>query len=119
MSKKNRFPIFYENSRIPVWLSYVSPIEIGAISLALFVFSRGEMSEETKQHEAIHYHQWRELGFLLFPLLYGFYYLLNYIRYRDGSLAYMSIPFEQEAYGAQDLEGYLDDRPFMAWLNYR
>lgn len=119
MSKSSRFPIFYENSRIPVWLSHVSPIEIGAISLAFFVFSRGEMSESTRRHEAIHYHQWRELGFLLFSLLYGFYYLLNFIRYRDGSDAYMAIPFEREAYACDGLEGYLDRRPFLAWINYR
>jgi len=116
---KNRFPIFRENSKIPVWLSYVSPITIGAISLAFFVFSRGKMSAETKQHETIHYYQWRELGFLLFPLLYGYYYLKGYIKYREGAAAYMSIPFELEAYSCQDLEGYLGRRPFWAWVDYR
>ena len=114
-----RFPIFYENSRLPVWLSYVSPIEIGAISLALFVFARGEMDESTKQHEAIHYRQWRELGFLLFPLVYGLLYLRGWLRYRDGSSAYMANPFELEAYACEDIEGYLNRRPRFAWLDYR
>ena len=46
-------PWFFENSRIPIWLSHLAPIDIGAITIGPFVFSRGEMSEETKNHEAI------------------------------------------------------------------
>jgi len=92
-----RFPIFVEESRLPVWLSRLSPIEIGAISLGLFVFARGKLSEQTKRHEAIHYCQWRELGFIFFPLLYGLYYLRGYWRFRDGENAYLDNPFEVAA----------------------
>ena len=62
MSSRRRFPVFKENSRVPVVLSRVSPINIGAISLGLYVFARGTMSETTKRHETIHYLQWCELG---------------------------------------------------------
>lgn len=113
------FPIFVENSRIPVFLSFFSPIEIGAISLGLFVFSRGEISELTRKHETIHYHQWRELGFVLFPILYGFYFLLNKAKGMSGEKAYYNIPFEKEAYIRQDTPNYLAERRIWAWLDYR
>ena len=113
------FPIFVENSKVPVIASYFNAIDTWAISLGIFVFCRGEMSEVTRQHETIHYHQWRELGFILFPILYGFYFYLNRFRGMDGVEAYYAIPFEKEAYAHQSTEGYLETRPFWAWLNYR
>ena len=63
---KNFFPIFVENSRLPVVLSKLSPINIWAISLGLFVFCRGELSAVTKNHETIHFRQWVELLFVGF-----------------------------------------------------
>ena len=51
-------PWFIENSKIPVWLSYIAPIDIGAITLGPIVISRHEMSEATKRHETIHYQQY-------------------------------------------------------------
>lgn len=111
-------PVFVENSRVPVALSKISPIEIGAISLGLFVFSRDEISDVTRQHETIHYRQWRELGFLFFPLLYGWYWLRNRLKGMDGEQAYYEIPFEREAYDQQDTEDYLSKRQHYAWLHY-
>lgn len=113
------FPIFIEHSKVPVILSFFSPIEIGAISLGLFVFSRGEINQATRQHETIHYYQWRELGFILFPILYGFYFLLNKIKGMSGEEAYYNIPFEREAYAHHNTDNYLADRPIWAWLKYR
>jgi hypothetical protein len=112
------FPVFVENSRIPAILSFFSPIEIGAISLGLFVFSREDIGDITRQHESIHYHQWRELGFVLFPLLYGFYYFFNMARGMIGEEAYYAIPFEREAYDHQETEGYLESRRFYAWIDH-
>jgi hypothetical protein len=111
-------PVFVENSKVPVWLSKISPIEIGAISLGVFVFSRGTISETTRRHETIHYHQWRELAFLLFPILYGLFWLVGFARYRDGVKAYYAIPFEREAYVNDDNPDYLEKRPFWAWRKY-
>jgi hypothetical protein len=58
---RNWKPIFVENSKIPIWLSKIAPIEIGAITLGFIVFSRGEISERTKRHETIHFQQFLEL----------------------------------------------------------
>ena len=60
-------PLFIENSKIPVWLSYIAPIDISAITLGPIVISRDEMSEITKRHETIHYQQYLELSQLCIP----------------------------------------------------
>jgi hypothetical protein len=111
-------PIFFENSRIPRILSRVSPIDIGAISLGIAVFARATLDEDTRRHETIHYRQWRELGFVLFPLLYGFFYARNRLWGMSGEEAYFEIPFEREAYVHESDEGYLARRPFWAWINF-
>lgn len=118
MSKRRCLPVFKENSRVPVVLSRVSPIEISAISLGLYVFARGELTKTAKRHETIHYLQWRELGFLGFILLYPLFWLVNLVRYRDGALAYLESPFEREAYGHEDESGYLATRRPYAWVKY-
>ena len=98
-------PLFFENSSLPLILSVVAPIEIGAITLGPFVFSRGEMSEVTKNHEAIHWQQYIETGIIGFVLLYFLYWVIGLIKYRDGQKAYYQIPFEQEAYeNHEDME---------------
>lgn len=111
-------PIFVENSKVPVWLSKVSPIEINAISLGLFVFSRGPMGSTTRRHETIHYRQWLELGFVFFPLLYGLFWLRNRLKGMDGVEAYYKIPFEQEAYTHDRQEGYLKSRKLYQWIYF-
>lgn len=113
-----QFPIFIEESRVPALLSKVGPIEISAISLGVFVFSRGKVEETTRQHESIHYMQWRELGFVLFPLIYGWFYLRNLLRGLPPEQAYLQNPLEKEAYAEQSSWKYLERRPFLAWLNY-
>ena len=113
-----KFPVFVENSRIPVWLSKISPIEIGAISLGLFVFSRNEMDETVRRHETIHYYQWKELGFVFFPILYGLFWLINVAKCLGGEQAYYEIPFEREAYSNEHDAHYLEKRPLWAWRKY-
>ena len=76
-------PWFFENSKIPVLLSYVSPIDIGAITIGPLVFSRGEMTEQTKTHETIHWQQYIETGILGFIFLYYLYYLIGYLKYKE------------------------------------
>jgi len=110
-----RFPKFYENSKVPEKLSKLAPINIGAISLGLWVFARGTVDEETKTHETIHYKQQLELLFLPFYLLYGLFFLVGLVRYKDGKKAYRMIPFEQEAYDNQADETYLAVRRYYAW----
>ena len=115
---KNWKPIFVENSKIPVWLSYVSPITIGAITMGFIVFSRGEMSEQTKRHETIHFQQFLEMGFVGFLLLYLFYWLRNLGKGMSGSQAYYEIPFEKEAYENDANTEYLTYRKRYSWRFY-
>tara|TARA_A100001011_G_C13714152_1_gene596823 strand:- start:96 stop:473 length:378 start_codon:yes stop_codon:yes gene_type:complete len=119
MSLRLSRPIFIENSRIPVWLSYLSPIEIGAITLGPIVMSRGEMSDVTKNHETIHWQQYIETGIIGFLILYLSYWLIGLIKYRDGSIAYTQIPFEQEAYANHENSYYVLARKRWGWRHYK
>ena len=110
-------PWFFENSKVPVFLSYFTPITIGAITIGPFVFSRGEMSEETKNHETIHWQQYIECGIIGFIILYYLFYAINLVRYRDGELAYYMIPFEKEAYDNDNNLDYLETRKRYSWIS--
>ena len=110
-------PWFFENSKVPVVLSYFTPITIGAITIGPFVFSRGEMSDITKNHETIHWQQYIECGIVGFIILYYLFYAINLLRYRDGQMAYHMIPFEKEAYDNDNNLDYLDSRKRFAWVN--
>ena len=114
---RNSKPWFFENSKIPVVLSKLAPIEIGAITIGPLVYSRGEMSEVTKNHETIHWQQYIETGIVGFVILYYSFYLYNWIRYRDGKLAYYMIPFEKEAYDNDKNLDYLETRKRYAWMS--
>ena len=85
---KMKFPIMYENSRVPVWLSKITPINVWANSFAFWVWCRGEMSERTKNHETIHYVQQRELLMIFQWILYGLFHLIGLIKYREGNNAF-------------------------------
>jgi hypothetical protein len=114
---KNWKPIFIENSKVPVWLSYLTPINIGAITLFFLVFSRGEMDEQTKRHETIHFQQMLETFLIGFIILYYWDYLKGYIKYKkDGKQAYYSIRAEQEAYHKDSLPNYLNERKRWRWI---
>ena len=45
---KIRKPWFFENSKLPIILSYLAPIDIYAITFGPFVWCRGVMDEETR-----------------------------------------------------------------------
>ncbi len=111
-------PRFIEDSQVPVWLSKLAPIEIQAISLAFWVFSRDKLSQRTRRHETIHFQQWIELGVLGFLLLYPVFYLYGLLKYRDKVRAYRAIPFEREAYENDGDSEYLRTRRRMAWIGY-
>jgi len=112
-------PIFIENSRIPVWLSKLSPIDIYAMSLGPFVVSRGTINTKTRIHETIHYKQWIELGYVGFLILYPTFWIINLMRGMSGPEAYFNIPFEIEAYENQSDLGYIFNRKPYAWLNVK
>jgi len=109
-------PIYIENSKIPIWLSYLAPISITAITLGFLVISRDEMSDITKNHEAIHCQQYLETGFIGFILIYFWDYLVQYIKLRNGTQAYYNIRAEKEAYKNHEDFNYIQTRQRWAWL---
>ena len=119
MNLKKLEPIYIENSKLPVLLSYISPINIWAISFFIFVWCRGQLSDKTKRHEATHFQQQLELLFVGQWLLYGLFWLIGIVKYRDGKTAYYRNPFEQEAYAHDKNEAYLESRPRWAWRHYK
>lgn len=114
---KNSKPWFFENSKVPVILSKFAPIEIGAITIGPLVYSRGEISDITKNHESIHWQQYIETGIVGFIFLYYYFYLVNWIKTRDGKLSYLTIPFEIEAYQNDENLNYLETRKRYSWLS--
>jgi len=118
MNLKKLKPIFYENSRVPIWLSKIAPINVWANSFAIWVWCKGEMSEKTKRHETIHFQQQLELGFVLHWILYALSWIAGYIKYGNGKDAYYNSWFEKEAYDNDQDEDYLENRPRYAWIKY-
>ena len=118
MNLKESKAIFFENSWVPKVLSIISPITIGAITLGPFVFSRGEVSEVTKNHENIHWQQYIETGIIGFVILYLAFWLIGLCKFQDGNLAYYSIPFEIEAYNNDTDVDYLKNRKRYNWIKY-
>lgn len=110
-----KFPIFVEDSKVPVFLSKFAPIEIYAISLGLIIFCREKFNDRTRIHETIHYRQWLELAFVGFIILYPAFWLLNLLKGMSGKDAYRNIPFEKEAYDNERDMGYLFRRKHFAW----
>lgn len=110
-------PIMIENSKVPVILSYVAPIEIWAIAFGPFVWCRGVMSDVVKRHERIHFAQQVECLFVFQWILYGLLYLKG-LASKTGADAYRSNAFEVEAYTHEMDEDYLENRPFYQWVKY-
>jgi hypothetical protein len=113
---KNWKPIFVENSKIPAILSYVTPIQIWAITLFFIVLCKGKLDEVTKRHETIHFQQFLETGVVGFVALYFWDYLHGFIKYKNGAEAYRRIRAEQEAYDNDQDVDYLPTRPRYLWI---
>ena len=113
-----KYPIFYEYSKVPAFLSKFAPIKIYAISFGWWVWCRGPANTRIKNHERIHYLQQRELGFVLQWVLYLAFWLVLFVYYRDGARAYRCNAFEREAYDNDIDPHYLDDRKPFAWVRY-
>ena len=110
-------PIIMQNSDIPKYLSIF--IKIHAITLYPFIICRGEMDDITINHEKIHLAQQRELWIIGFYLLYVYYWLLGKWSGSTSLGAYLSIPFEREAYQNEVNPYYLVTRKKWAWRKYR
>ena len=74
------------------------------------------MSEQTRNHETIHFQQYLDLLFVGFILLYFFDWFMGLVIHRKGSIAYYSIRAEQEAYMNDSNLDYLSERKRYSWL---
>ena len=96
---------------------YNSVIPFGgflAINLFGVLFVRGTVRDVTPRllnHERIHTAQMKELGYILFYILYFLEWLF---RLMLGGNAYRNISFEREAYGNDINPGYLSTRRMWA-----
>ena len=129
---KNWKPLFIENSKVPVWLSKIAPLNISAITIFFLVFSRGEMDETTKRHETIHFQQTLETLVVGLILLYLFDWIRGLVKYRKdwegqkstrgreytsaANKAYHRIRAEQEAYTNELDVDYLQTRKRWRWM---
>ncbi|GAB6010794.1 hypothetical protein [Viscerimonas tarda] len=68
------------------------------------------------QHERIHTAQMKELGYILFYLLYFIEWLVKLLRY--GLESYYNISFEREAYEEESSPFYLANRKKYSFLKY-
>lgn len=109
-------PIFIVSPKFMDVCSVV--IDAYAITLYPFIISREEIDDKTKRHEMIHFEQQKELFIVFFYLLYAYYYFINYLKCKDKFLAYLTIPFEREAYVHQNSKNYLEKRQKFSWINY-
>ena len=110
-------PYFLILPKFLQFLSLFAPIEIEAIALGVVVISRHRLTTVIRNHEMIHYHQYRELGYLLFMPIYLWDFCVGYVRYRNFQTAYKQIRMEQEAYACQGDASYLLQRKPFAWFH--
>ena len=114
-----KFPIFFENSKLPVLLSYIAPIDIWAINIGPFVWCRGHLTESVKRHESIHWSQCKEcliFGYLILYVLFWLYYVVKLKG--NGKAAYRASPFEMEAYRNEHVVDYIKTRRPYEWVRY-
>lgn len=81
----------------------------------LFVRDGMKMDCTELNHEAIHTAQMKELGYVLFYIIYLIEWL---VRLPGKGNAYYNISFEKGAYGNQHMTDYLSRRDFWAWTKY-
>lgn len=91
------------------------------ISLWPFVIVKDESCKRDViliNHEKIHLMQQAELLVFLFYLWYGIEFLVRWIQFKNGKLAYKNISFEREAYANELEKDYLMRRSRWNFINY-
>lgn len=104
-----------------VWNNIVPPFKrFFALSFCGLMFARKEykylegsdMYKRLLRHESIHFEQQKELGFLLFFVIYFLEWIYRLIFHTKN--AYRGISFEREAYEHQYEEDYIKNRKHFA-----
>ena len=109
-------PVFVENSIIPKVLSFIAPIEIGAIAIFPFVFCRGNITDIIRVHETIHFQQQLETAIIVFYIIYMYDFIKNKFKGLPSRDAYLQLRAEKEAYENQNNMNYLSNRKRWQWL---
>jgi len=91
--------------------------------MALFPFvlvktNTFKINHQVIRHEKIHLQQQLEMLILPFYIIYLLHYLINLIRFKNHTKAYVNIVFEKEAYAMDKYSDYLKQRRFWAWLEF-
>ena len=99
-------------------------MKVGGITLFPFIILRerfrdgsfySKLAPRIIRHESIHIEQQKQLLIIFF---YPWYLIEWIIRLFMKGNAYKNISMEKEAYANRDVIGYLDNRPFWAFLKY-
>lgn len=112
--------IFFE-SRVPDAIKKLTGVNAIACSIGPFIFAKHkkeEVTEVTIRHETIHFRQQLELLFIIHWILYGIFHLIGYFKTKDQRWAYISNPFELEAFDNDDDVSYLEKRKHYSWVKY-
>ena len=100
---------------------FLVPKGYSALTVFPFVFLKWKecrLDEALINHEKIHLRQQLELFVLPFFIWYGIEYVINYLKFRDKTLAYRNISFERECYENENDFSYLANRKFWGFLNF-
>jgi D-alanyl-lipoteichoic acid acyltransferase DltB (MBOAT superfamily) len=114
-------PWFFFESKIPDAIKKLTGINAVACSLGPFVFTKNKkehVPESTIRHETIHFKQQLELLFVFQWILYGIFHLVGFLKSKDTRWAYLSNPFELEAYDNDEDVSYLEKRKLYSWIKY-
>lgn len=82
----------------------------------LFIRKGSRIDATLIRHEQIHTSQMKELGYIMFYVLYFVEYLIKLIYYHKHHIAYRAISFEREAYDNQGNVTYGENRHLYAWM---
>ena len=83
-----------------------------------FIFYKKKLTKRIERHELTHGEQQKELLLILFYILYGVFWVIGWVRYRDVEMTYDMNPFEQEAYENDWDKEYLEKRKHYCWIKY-
>lgn len=89
-----------------------------AINLFGVLFAKGPCNAVMLNHEKIHTAQLKELGFLLFYVLYIMEWLFRIIQFGSFYKGYRNISFEREAYSNEQNLTYLKNRKLYSSYRY-
>ncbi|TVZ57143.1 hypothetical protein OD91_2450 [Lutibacter sp. Hel_I_33_5] len=91
------------------------------ITIFPFIFlKRKDLKEDIIliNHEKIHLKQQLELLIIFFYLFYGIEWIIKYMKYQNGYIAYKNLSFEREAYQHEKNLEYVKKRKTWAFFSY-